>query len=91
MSKNGDGEHSGFAAETCCQSADPVVALVNLIYWIDRSGGEVFYRPEPTISEQAAGNLMIFVLLMVYCSTGVGLCLWVKRHKISDHWLLRDK
>ncbi|HEX8251076.1 MAG TPA: hypothetical protein VF599_23075 [Pyrinomonadaceae bacterium] len=68
-----------------------VVALVNFIYWSDRTGSEVFYRPEPTISEQVAGNLIVFVLTTVYCATGAGLCLWVKRHKINDHWLLRNK
>jgi hypothetical protein len=68
-----------------------IVAFLNLIYWVESTDSEILYRHEPTIPAQMIGNLIIFVLTIVYCLAGIGLCLWVKRDKISDHWLLRNK
>jgi hypothetical protein len=80
----------GFLAIFLWLLPSPIVILANLIYWIDPANREALYRVEHTMSEKVVWQLTVSIFTIVYCSVGAGLCLWVKRRKISEHWLLRN-
>ena len=63
-------------------------AVVNLIYWIEKADG-VFYHTERQGIERVISLMFPIGLTIIYASFGVGICLWVKRNKIREHWLLR--
>jgi hypothetical protein len=63
------------------------IAFVNLIFWPERPARNLPYHGEPTV----VGFLFLTLLVLIYGAAGIGLCLWVKRPKIRDHWLLRNK